>query len=76
MSAFGETHKELRIPWGCCRVRAAAPALSMILIAAECQPDTQAEAVRHGAAHLLEKPISPRELRNIVRTLRPEITPV
>jgi CheY-like chemotaxis protein len=63
--------------WELVRIlRAAAPALLMILIAAECQPDTQAEAVRHGAAHLLEKPISPRELRSIVRNLRPEITPV
>lgn len=45
----------------------------MILIAAECHPDTQAEALRLGAARLLEKPINPRELRSIVRALRPEI---
>ena len=62
--------------WDLVRIlRAAAPTLLMILIAAECRPDTQAEAVRHGAARLLEKPISPRELRTIVRGLRPEIAP-
>jgi len=63
--------------WDLVRIlRAANPALLMVLIAAECHPDTQAEAVRHGAAHLLQKPISPRELRSIVRNLRPETTPV
>jgi len=63
--------------WDLVRIlRAAEPALLMVLIAAECQPDTQAEAQRYGAARLLEKPISPRELRTIVRGLRPEITPV
>jgi CheY-like chemotaxis protein len=63
--------------WDLVRIlRAADPALLMVLIAAECSPDTQAEALRHGAAHLLEKPISPRELRSIVRHLRPETTPV
>jgi DNA-binding response OmpR family regulator len=63
--------------WDLVRIlRAAAPALLMVLIAAECHPDTQAEALRYGAARLLEKPISPRELRSIVRSLRPEITPV
>lgn len=63
--------------WDLVRIlRAADPALVMVLIAAECSPDTQAEARRHGAAHLLEKPISPRELRSIVRNLRPETTPV
>jgi CheY-like chemotaxis protein len=56
-------------------VRAASPALPMILIAAECRPDTQAEAERHGAARLLEKPINPRELRTIVNGLRPETAP-
>lgn len=56
-------------------LRAADPTLALILIAAECQPDTQAEALRFGAAHLLEKPINPRELRTIVRTLRPETAP-
>ena len=35
----------------------------------------QAEAVRHGAAHLLEKPINLRELRTFVQALRPEIAP-
>jgi len=63
--------------WDLVRIlRAADPTLPMVLIAAECHPDTQAEALRYGAAHLLEKPISPRELRTIVRTLRPETTPV
>ena len=57
-------------------LRAADPGLLMVLIAAECHPDTRAEALRYGAAHLLEKPISPRELRSIVRNLRPETTPV
>lgn len=62
--------------WDLVRIlRAAAPTLLMVLIAAECRPDTQAEALRHGAARLLEKPISPRELRTIVRGLRPEIAP-
>jgi CheY-like chemotaxis protein len=63
--------------WDLVRIlRVADPALPMVLIAAECDPDTQAEAVRYGAAHLLEKPINPRELRTIVRNLRPETTPV
>jgi DNA-binding response OmpR family regulator len=63
--------------WDLVRIlRAADPGLLMVLIAAECHPDTRAEALRYGAAHLLEKPISPRELRSIVRTLRPETTPV
>jgi len=63
--------------WDLVRIlRAADPALLMVLIAAECHPDTQAEALRYGAARLLEKPISPRELRSIVRNLRPETTPV
>ncbi len=63
--------------WDLVRIlRAADPGLLMVLIAAECHPDTQAEALRYGAAHLLEKPISPRELRSIVRTLRPETSPV
>jgi DNA-binding response OmpR family regulator len=63
--------------WDLVRIlRAADPALLMVLIAAECHPDTRVEALRHGAAHLLEKPISPRALRSIVRTLRPEISPV
>ena len=63
--------------WDLVRIlRAADPGLLMVLIAAECHPDTRAEAQRHGAAHLLEKPISPRELRSIVRNLRPETTPV
>ena len=35
---------------------------------------TQAEALRLGA-RLLEKPINPRELRTIVRALRPETAP-
>ena len=56
-------------------LRAVAPGLPLILIAAECRPDTQAEALRHGAAHLLEKPINPRELRRMVRGLRPETAP-
>lgn len=56
-------------------VREAHPALPLVLIAAECPPDTQAEAVRHGAARLLEKPINPRELRGIVQALRPETAP-
>ena len=63
--------------WDLVRIlRAADPALLMVLIAAECQPDTQTEALRYGVANLLEKPISPRELRTIVRTLRPETSPV
>ena len=56
-------------------LRAVDPGLRLILIAAECRPDTQAKALRHGAAHLLEKPINPRELRGIVRGLRPETAP-
>lgn len=56
-------------------VREVHPALQLILIAAECRPDTQAEALRRGAARLLEKPINPRELRSIVQALRPETAP-
>jgi DNA-binding response OmpR family regulator len=56
-------------------LRAVDPDLLLILIAAECHPDTQAEALRFGAAHLLEKPINPRELRSIVRALRSETAP-
>jgi DNA-binding NtrC family response regulator len=62
--------------WDLVRIaREVQPTLSLILIAAECRPDTQAEAVRHGAAHLLEKPINLRELRTFVQALRPEIAP-
>src|SRR4030095_10040964 len=42
---------------------------------AKAPPATQAEAPRHGAARLLEKPINPRELRSIVQALRPETAP-
>jgi len=55
-------------------LRAASPTLPLILIAAECRPHTQDEALRLGA-RLLEKPINPRELRIIVRALRPETAP-
>jgi DNA-binding response OmpR family regulator len=55
-------------------LRAANPTLPLILIAAECRPLTQAEALRLGA-RLLEKPINPRELRTIVRAQRPETAP-
>ena len=55
-------------------LRAASPTLPLILIAAECRPHTQDEALRLGA-RLLEKPINPRELRTIVRALRPETAP-
>ena len=55
-------------------LRAASPTLSLILIAAESRPHTQAEAIRLGA-RLLEKPINPRELRTIVHALRPETAP-
>ena len=62
--------------WELVRVlRETSPALLLILIAAECRPDTEAAALRIGAARLLEKPINPRELRSIVRTLRPETAP-
>jgi DNA-binding NtrC family response regulator len=62
--------------WDLVRImREVHPTLPLVLIAAECHPDTQAEAVRHGAAHLLEKPINPRELRSIVQALRPETAP-
>ena len=55
-------------------LRAARPALPLILIAADCEPHTQAEALRLGA-RLLEKPINPRELRTLVSALRPETAP-
>ena len=59
--------------WDLVRIlRVTAPGLPMILIAAECHPDTQAEALRLGAARLLEKPVNPRELRTLVRAVRPE----
>jgi len=62
--------------WELVRIlRAANPALPLILIAAECPPDTQADARRLGAACLLEKPINPRELRKLIRALRPETAP-
>jgi len=57
-------------------VRDVSPGVPFILIAAECDPDTQGEAARQGAAHLLEKPINPRDLRTIVvQALRPETAP-
>jgi len=56
-------------------LRATDPTLPLILIAAECHPNTQAEAVRFGVARLLEKPINPRELRRIVRAVRSETAP-
>jgi len=55
-------------------LREASPTLLLILIAAESRPHTQAEAHRLGA-RLLEKPIKPRELRTIVRAVRPEAAP-
>ncbi|HET8533101.1 MAG TPA: response regulator [Methylomirabilota bacterium] len=55
-------------------LRAASPTLLLILIVAESRPHTQAEALRLGA-RLLEKPINPRELRTIVRAVRPETAP-
>lgn len=55
-------------------LRAASPGLPLILIAADCQPHTQAEALRLGA-RLLEKPINPRELRTLVSALRSETAP-
>lgn len=56
--------------WDLARMlRAVNPELPMIFIAAECRPDTKAEAARYRAAHLLEKPINPRGLRDIVRDL-------
>ncbi len=62
--------------WDLVRIlRAMDPTPRLILIAAECNPGTQAEALRYGAARLLEKPINPRELRSIVRGLRPETAP-
>lgn len=61
--------------WGLVNLlRAASPTLPLILIAAESRPQTQAEALRLGA-RLLEKPINPRELRTVIRTLRPETAP-
>ncbi|MGH7350032.1 MAG: response regulator [Candidatus Rokuibacteriota bacterium] len=63
--------------WDLVRIlRALDPPPRLILIAAECHADTQTEALRYGAARLLEKPINPRELlRSIVRALRPETAP-
>ena len=55
-------------------LRASSPTLPLILIAADCQPHTQAEALRLGA-RLLEKPINPRELRTLVSALHSETAP-
>jgi two-component system, OmpR family, response regulator len=55
-------------------LRAVSPTLPLILIAAESRPQTQAEALRLGA-RLLEKPINPRDLRTVIRSLRPETAP-
>lgn len=56
--------------WALAKIlRATSPGLALILITAECRPETRTEAGRHGAARLLEKPINPRELRSMVRQL-------
>jgi CheY-like chemotaxis protein len=55
-------------------LRTVSPTLPLILIAAESRPQTQAEALRLGA-RLLEKPINPRDLRTVIRSLRPETAP-
>jgi CheY-like chemotaxis protein len=47
----------------------------LVRILRAANPDTQADARRLGAACLLEKPINPRELRKLIRALRPETAP-
>lgn len=62
--------------WDLVRIlRVLNPTTLLILIAAESDSDTQAQARRYRASRLLEKPINPRELRSIVRALRPETAP-
>ncbi len=59
--------------WDLARVlRAFDPGVALILVAAECGPDTRAQADRFGVFRLLEKPISPREVRLMAQSLRQE----
>ena len=58
--------------WDVARIlRAFNPALAIIVVTAEKGPDAQRQADRLGISRLLEKPISPRELRTFLQTREP-----
>ncbi|HEV8440624.1 MAG TPA: response regulator [Methylomirabilota bacterium] len=59
--------------WDLSRIfRAFHPAAAVILITAEWRPELKAEAERHSRMRLVEKPISPAELRSLVKALESE----
>jgi CheY-like chemotaxis protein len=59
--------------WDLARIfRAFQPGAAIILVTAEWRPDLKAEADRLPHARLVEKPISPFELRELVRALEAE----
>src|SRR3989454_11883478 len=66
------THGLAMTGWDVARIlRAFNPALAIVVVTAEKGPDAQRQADRLGISRLLEKPISPRELRTILQTLEP-----
>lgn len=66
------THGLAMTGWDVARIlRAFNPALTIVVVTAEKGPDAQRQAERLGISRLLEKPISPRELRTFLQTLEP-----
>ncbi len=58
--------------WDLARIfRAYHPAISIIVVSAEDWNTARAEAARLGVSEFLEKPISPTQLKRIVRTMNP-----
>lgn len=59
--------------WDLARIfRALQPEAAIILVTAEWRPELRAEIERDQRARLVEKPISPAELRALVRALESE----
>src|SRR5713101_4212385 len=66
------THGLAMTGWDVARIlRAFNPALTIVVVTAEKGPDAQRQADRLGISRLLEKPISPRELRTFLPTREP-----
>ena len=66
------THGLAMTGWDVARIlRAFNPALAIVVVTAEKGPEAQAQADRLGISKLVEKPISPRELRAFLQTLEP-----
>jgi CheY-like chemotaxis protein len=66
------THGLAMTGWDVARIlRAFNPALAIVVVTAEKGPEAQTQADRLGISKLVEKPISPRELRAFLQTLEP-----